>query len=82
MIEGEVTVLVRVDELDPHLLQPVVHMGIVNDLPHQEDLLVGEFVPGLVGVVHGPIHPVAEAEFLGQPDRHVTECLGVTLGTG
>ena len=42
--------------------------GIVDDLADQVEPPVGELVPRLVGVIHRPLHPVAEAELPGQPE--------------
>jgi hypothetical protein len=41
----------------------------VDHVPCDEDAPVGELLPGLEGVVHGPIHPVAEPELIGEADR-------------
>jgi hypothetical protein len=40
-----------------------------NSIPSYEEAPVGELLPGLVGVVHGPVHPVAEPELIGEADR-------------
>ena len=71
--EIEATVRPRHQELDPHLLHPAVHVGIVDDLTDEEKAAVGELVARFVGVLDGPVHPVAVAELLGQSDRHVTD---------
>ena len=44
---------------------------------HQVDPLVGELVAGLVGVVDGAVHAVAEAEMLREADGDVAETVGV-----
>ena len=57
------------EELYPHLAQPVVHGGVVDHVPRDEDAPVGELLARLEGVVHGPVDPVAEPELVGEPDR-------------
>ncbi len=49
--------------------QLVVHVRVVDDFAGQEHAAIGEPLARLVGVVHGAIDAVAEAEFLGQMDR-------------
>jgi hypothetical protein len=71
--EVEAAVVVGIDEVDPHVPHPLVHVGIVDDLAHQVDLPVRELHGGLVGVVHRPVHAVAEAELLGQLHGDVAE---------
>ena len=60
----------------PWRAQPVVDVGIVDDLAGEEDLPVGELEPRLVGVVDGAVDAVAEPELAGQvhgePARRVT----------
>src|SRR5215211_1998427 len=55
-------------ELYAHLAQPVVHRGVVDHVPGYVDAPVRELLSGLEGVVHRPIHPVAEPELLGEPE--------------
>jgi len=59
------------EELDAHLPEPGVHGGVVDHVPRQEDPAVRELLPGLEGVVHGPVHPVAEAELVGEAQGEV-----------
>ena len=46
----------------------LVDVRVVDDLADEVDPAVGELHPGLVGVVHRPVHPVAEPEFPGQAE--------------
>ena len=55
-------------------------MRVVDDFPDKANALLGEFVAGFVGVVDGPIHAVAESEFLCQAHGDVTHDLPITLG--
>ncbi len=57
-------------DLDPHVAELPVHVRIVDDLAHEDDPPARELAPGLIGVLHRPLDPVAEAELLGQPDGH------------
>jgi hypothetical protein len=41
----------------------------VDHVPCDEDAPVGKLLPGLEGVVHGPVYPVAEPELVGEADR-------------
>jgi hypothetical protein len=68
--EVEPPLLVPHQKADPHVLELLVHMRIVDDLAHQVEPAVGELAPGLVSVVHGPVDPVAEPELPGQPEAH------------
>src|SRR5215207_9593192 len=54
------------EELYAHLAQPVVHGGVVDHVPRYVDAPVRELLLGLEGVVHRPIHPVAEPELVGE----------------
>ena len=58
------------DDLDAHVADLVVDLGVVNDLAEQVDGGfrgdIGEIFPGGIGEVNGPFDPVAKAEFLGQ----------------
>ena len=56
-------------EADAERPQLVVDVRVVDDLAGQVDVLVGELAPRLVGVVHGPVHAVAEPELLREVDR-------------
>ena len=69
-----------VDEADAHLRHPLVHVRVVDDLPDQEDALVGELVDGLVGIVHRAVDAVAESELLGEAHGDVAEGVGVAPG--
>ncbi len=55
-------------ELDPHGPQLLVDVRVVDDLAGQEHAAVGEALPGLVGVVDGAVHAVAEAELAREVD--------------
>src|SRR5690606_40519091 len=46
----------------------LVDVRVVDDLADEEDAAVRELVCGLVRVLDGAVHAVAEAEFGGQPD--------------
>ena len=63
---------------DAHPRQVRVHMRIVDDLADQEQPPIGKLRARLVGVVHGAVDAVAEAEFLGetkgQPARDRADC--------
>ena len=78
--EVELPVHAVMQELDAHLLELPVHMRIVDDLAHQQQPPVGKLVAGLVGVVDGAIHAVAEPELAGQPERQRTHLEGVIAG--
>jgi hypothetical protein len=41
----------------------------VDHVPGYEDSAVRELLAGLEGVVHGPVHPVAEPELVGEVHR-------------
>src|SRR5206468_12387331 len=56
-------------EPDAHLLDAGVDVRIVNDLADQIDGAVGKFSAGLVGVLDGAVHPVAETELAGEEER-------------
>ncbi len=56
------------EEAYVHLAQAGVHGGVVDHVPRDVDAPVGELLAGLEGVVHGPVHPVAEPELVGEPD--------------
>ena len=66
--EVELPVVAVGQERDPHVAELLVHVGVVDDLTHQEEPPVGKLGPGLVGVLDRAIHPVAEAEFARQPE--------------
>src|SRR5262249_25243150 len=55
------------------LTETRVDVGVVDDLPDEGDLPLGELLHRLVGVLDGPIDPVAEAELLGEADFDVGE---------
>ena len=57
------------DELNIHLAQMVVHRRVVDDLIGDPQALGGVVLAGLVGHGHGPLHPPAEPEGLGQANR-------------
>ncbi len=44
-------------------------MWIVDDLTDEEDSAIGKFLAGFVGIFHGPVHAVAEAQALSHPKR-------------
>ena len=46
--------------------QPIVDVGIVDDLAGQVDVLLGKSPPRLIGVVDGAVDAVAESEFAGE----------------
>src|SRR5215211_746162 len=69
------------EELYPHLAQAVVHGGVVDHVPGNIDSPVGELLPGLEGVVYGPVHPVAEPELVGEADREVLDLEDVAVLT-
>src|SRR6266705_4976501 len=71
--EIEVPGLRPVEELHPHAVQLPVDVRIVDDLADQEDPLVGELGAGLVGVLDGAIHPIAEPELAGQLEGEVAQ---------
>ena len=64
--EGLVTgaLVAAVQETDPELLESAVDARVVNDLALDEELLVGELLPRLIGVIDRPIDAVAKPEFL------------------
>lgn len=51
--------------------QPVIDVRIVDDLAGEKDSPVGKLPACLVGVLHGALHAVAEAELPSQPDGYV-----------
>ncbi len=67
----ELPVLAGANDRHPHGLELLVHVGVVDDLPHQMDPLVGELGTALVGVLHGAVHAVAESEFPGQAECEI-----------
>ena len=71
-------------EADALATQPIVDVGIVDDLAGEEDPPVGELEPRLVGVVDGAIDAVAEPELAGQvhgePARRVAVVVGLDRG--
>src|SRR5690606_14151228 len=71
--EVEFSVGARIDEPDPHALQPLVDVRVVDDLADEEDAPVRELVGRLVGVLDGAVHAVAEPELGGQPDGDAAE---------
>src|SRR5215212_3024509 len=67
------------EELYPHLAQPVVHGDVVDHVPRYEDAPVRELLPGLEGVVDGPVHPVAEPELVGEPEDEAVDLEDVAV---
>mmetsp|Transcript_17256 Transcript_17256/g.38995 ORF Transcript_17256/g.38995 Transcript_17256/m.38995 type:complete len:435 (-) Transcript_17256:152-1456(-) len=61
------------DELDVHLLQALVDARVVNDLVGDVQLAARVRAARLVGHLHRPLHPPAEAVGLGQADGHVAD---------
>ena len=66
------TPLVRIaQEADALGAQLIVDVGVVDDFPGQEHAAIGKALARLVGVVHGAVDAVAEAELAreehGQP---------------
>ena len=55
-------------------------MRVVDDLTDEVDHAVWELPPRLVGVVHGPIDPVAEAELASEMDRQSSRSEGEIVG--
>src|SRR5215211_111778 len=53
-------------EPDANLPEPPVDRGVMDDVPGYVDAPVRELLSCLEGVVHRPIHPVAEPELLGE----------------
>ena len=78
--EVELPVLAPGEEADAHVPELLIDVGVVDDLADQEEPAVGELDPGLVGVVHRPVHPVAEAELPGQPEGQRTDGEPVLVG--
>jgi len=60
--------------------QLLVDVRVVDDLAGEEHPPVGKARAGLVGVVDGAVHPVAEAEFASQVDRQPTRTVAVAVG--
>ena len=58
--EVELPVVGRIEELDLHLLEPAVHVRVVDDLAHEQDPPIRELAARLVCVVHRTVHAVAE----------------------
>ena len=52
----------------PWRAQLIVHVRVVDDLAGEEHAPIGKPPARLVGVVHGPIDAVAEAELAGEED--------------
>ena len=61
-----------IQEQDPELGETAVHVGVVDDLARQEDPPIGKAQARLVGVLDRPVHPVAEAEFVGDQEPELT----------
>ena len=59
------------EEADALAPQARVHAGVVDDLPGEDHALVREALEGLVRVVDGAVHAVAEPELLREAERHV-----------
>ncbi len=57
------------EESDAAVPQPVVDVWVVDDLAGEEHVPARKSPPGLVGVVHGPVDSVAEAELAREMDR-------------
>jgi len=66
--EIELTLGVGIQEGHAHRFELRVHQRIVDDLADEEDPAIRELPAGLVGIFHGPVHAVAEAETPGQPE--------------
>jgi hypothetical protein len=62
---------VRQDD-DPHLLEPRVDVGVVDDLAEEKGAAIGEAPARLVGILDRPIDAVAEAELPGELDADVS----------
>ena len=69
-----------VQEVDTHSPQLGVDVGIVDDFADQEQPAVGELGAGLIGVLDGAVHTVAEAELARELERQITERERVPLG--
>jgi hypothetical protein len=73
-----------VEEPDPHLLEALVDVGVVDDLADEEDAPVGKLVACLVGVVDRAVDAVAEAEGVGEAngDAAVAVAEALTVAGG
>jgi hypothetical protein len=69
--EVEPSLGVGLQDLDPHRAQLGVDVRVVDDLTHEHEVPVGKLATRLVGVLHRPLHAVAEPELPRQADRHV-----------
>src|SRR5690349_9838487 len=67
----ELAVVGPPEELHAHRLQLLVDVGIVDDLAHQKDLPLGKLGARLVGVFHGAVHAVTEAELARQLEGQI-----------
>ena len=54
-----------------------VDVGVVDDLPGEEDAPVRELLARLVGILHCAIYSVAEAELTRQLEAHVASAGGI-----
>src|SRR2546430_6175340 len=79
-LEVELGAFGPVQELDTHSPQLGVDVGIVDDFADQEQPAVGELGAGLIGVLDGAVHTVAEAELARELERQITERERVPLG--
>ncbi len=77
--EVEVSVLAMSQERNAHVTQLLVHVGVVDDLTHQEEPTSRKLGPGLVGILHRAVNAVAEAELASQSKRQPTHSQAVIV---
>ena len=68
------------EEAHAHGPQLIVDVGVVDDFAGQIDRPIRKPPARLVGVVHGAIDPVTEAEFARQMDREAPGAVGEVVG--
>src|SRR5690606_11371737 len=68
------------EEPDARAAQLLVDVGVVDDLAGQVDALALEPFARLVGIVHGAIDAVAEAELPREVDGHPPGLVAVVVG--
>ena len=55
-------------EPDAHVAQLLIDVRVVDDFADEIEGAIGKLEAGFIGVVHGPVYAVAEAELAGEPE--------------
>src|SRR5216117_4614802 len=80
LVEVELTVIRPLQELDPHGLQLLVDVRVVDDFADQEHTALGKLGAGFVRVLDRAVHSVAEPELAGELEGQVADREDVAVG--